>query len=96
MRLIDDIVADVKSLEKEQTETDRYARSAFSRVEAVEDKLVSLKEALGKLSDQADDSSLSIAEIKAVSRTVGLVSGAITGVLASVLVAFILKALHVN
>jgi len=96
MRLIDDIMADIKKLESEQTETDRVARSAFIRVEDVEDKLAALKLVVSKVEDQADVSTLSIADIRAVSRTVGLLSGAVTGVLASVLVAFILKALHIN
>jgi len=100
LRILDKIEADVARLDGNQMETDRYARSSFSRVEAVEDSVAQLREALTKVTEQADESTLSITEIKAVAKVTGkaagYISGAVTGTLGAVVIAFLLKLLHIN
>ncbi len=85
LRLLDGIKDDLVALERQHQETDRYARSAFSRVEAAEDKLSAVRDMVEKLHDQANESTLSIVEIKTVAKTVGKTSGLIWGLASGIL-----------
>ncbi len=101
LRLLDKIEQDVAKLFTQQGETEKTARSAFLRVEQHEDRLIDirrdledhvarLREELNKVSAEAKLSTVSLAEIKGTAR----LSGIIGGVLASLLVGWILSLLN--
>lgn len=107
LRLLDKIEDDVSKLDRQQADTEKTARAAFVRVEAAEDSLASLRTALAdvvelyrkeieKVGNEARASTISLAEIKAMSKTAGYLAGAVTGLLASVLTAFLMKLLNLS
>ena len=93
LRLLDNIEKDVAKLDREQTDTERVARSAFNRVEAVEDTLAAVRERIDenverlrqeieRVSAESRQSTMSLVEIKAVAKTAGKTAGYVGGALA--------------
>jgi hypothetical protein len=96
LRLIDGVKDDMVALREsivalrdEVGDTEKIARAAFLRIEQAEVKIA-------KLETQTQDSTLSIVEIKAVSKTAGMIAGAITGVLGAVLTGFLMRILNLG
>jgi hypothetical protein len=79
---------DFARLNAQQTDTERTARSAFLRVEEVERKV-------SKLETSDDASTISLAEIRAVSKTAGVVMGFIAGIVGTILATFFMKLLGI-
>lgn len=100
LRLLDGIKDDVvgvrdshAALRDKIDEIERYARSSFSRVEAVEDEVARLERKQEKLEADALASTLSIVQIRATARGAGMVAGAVISFLVSLLTAWVLHVL---
>lgn len=94
--LLEGIKADVGDLGRDLTETDRHARSSVSRLDSVEGKIDNMKKVIEKLEEQADDSTLSLAEIKAVAKHTSMVTAAVISLVVTVLGAGLLKLFHLS
>lgn len=104
LRFLDNVIGDVKELAetirdltKKGDETDRTARSAFLRVEQVEDDLSKLRheirEQIAELERKESASAVSLGEIRGVAKGAGLVWGLVSGALVSIVVAALSRAL---
>lgn len=104
LRFLENVIDDVKELAesirdlaRKGDDTDRTARSAFLRVEQVEDDLNKLREEIreqiSELERKESASAVTLGEIRGVAKGAGLVWGLISGALVSILVAILSKVL---
>ena len=93
LRLLEGVRNDVGALREGQANTDQIARDAYN-------KLGELERRMGSVENESRDTTLSMVEIKAVAegagKVAGLIWGAVTGILGSIVVALIMHKLRLE